>query len=128
MSEDRDAEAVVNSFLAAIIAKDLDRAIALLAPDCEYDNVPMGVVRGPQAVADILGPMLAGCTEVDWPVHRQVARDTLVFNERTDRFLMPHGWVELPVAGLFEVVDGKITLWRDYFDEATYRRQLPTGD
>jgi limonene-1,2-epoxide hydrolase len=25
----------------------------------------------------------------------------------------------LPVAGIFEIRDGRITLWRDYFDKAT---------
>jgi len=45
-------------------------------------------------------------------------------NERTDRFEMGGRWIELPVAGLFTVQDGKITLWRDYFDDATFRQQL----
>ncbi len=31
--------------------------------------------------------------------------------------------VELPVAGVFEVKDGKITAWRDYFDMQTWARQ-----
>jgi limonene-1,2-epoxide hydrolase len=31
-----------------------------------------------------------------------------------------HGrWATLPVAGVFEIHDGKISLWRDYFDKAT---------
>jgi limonene-1,2-epoxide hydrolase len=47
-----------------------------------------------------------------------------VMNERTDRFEMGGRWIELPVAGLFTVQDGKITLWRDYFDDATFRQQL----
>ena len=38
---------------------------------------------------------------------------------------MAHGWVELEVAGVFEVTNGEITLWRDYFDLATYQNQLP---
>jgi limonene-1,2-epoxide hydrolase len=29
-----------------------------------------------------------------------------------------HGrWAALPVAGVFEIRDGKISLWRDYFDK-----------
>jgi limonene-1,2-epoxide hydrolase len=30
----------------------------------------------------------------------------------------------LPVAGVFEVRDGKIAAWRDYFDLATFTKQL----
>jgi limonene-1,2-epoxide hydrolase len=32
--------------------------------------------------------------------------------------------MELPVAGLFVVHHGVITLWRDYFDLATFQAQL----
>jgi limonene-1,2-epoxide hydrolase len=49
-------------------------------------------------------------------VHRQVASDTTVLNERTDRFGVKGKWSGVDVAGVFEVRDGKITLWRDYFD------------
>ena len=123
-----DPAAVVGEFIAALERRDVPSACTLLADEVEYDNVPMGAVRGREAVADILGPMLGACSEVDWPVHRQVAAGTTVFNERTDRFLMDHGWVELPVVGVWEVVDGRITLWRDYFDEPSYRNQLPGRD
>ena len=117
--------AVIDAFIAAIERRDVDAAVELLAPNCEYDNVPMGKVQGPEAVDAILRPMLAGCSEVDWPVLRQSADGPVVWNERLDRFHMAHGWVEVPVAGVWEVHDGLITLWRDYFDEATYRNQLP---
>jgi len=116
----------VTAFITAIERADLDAAIGLLADDVEYDNVPMGKVHGPQAVRDLLGPMLGACSSIEWIVHRQAAEGNLVFNERLDRFEMPFGWLEVPVTGIWEVDDdGRITLWRDYFDEATYRRQLP---
>jgi limonene-1,2-epoxide hydrolase len=42
-----------------------------------------------------------------------------VLNEREDRFEIHGRWVTLPVAGVFEIRDGMIVLWRDYFDRAT---------
>ena len=120
------AARIVGEFIAAIERRDTDAAVALLAEDCEYDNVPIGKVHGSAAVAEVLRPMLDGCSNVDWPVLRQSSSGSVVFNERLDRFLMPHGWVEVPVTGVWEVRDGRITLWRDYFDEPTYRNQLPT--
>ena len=48
----------------------------------------------------------------------------LVLNERTDRFGKGDQWADLPVAGVFEVHDGKITLWRDYFDLTTMMTEL----
>jgi limonene-1,2-epoxide hydrolase len=55
---------------------------------------------------------------VDWITHRQIEVGEAVANERTDRFLIKGNWVEGRVAGFFEVHDGQITLWRDYFDLA----------
>jgi limonene-1,2-epoxide hydrolase len=117
----------VDAFIAALERKDLDAALALVSDDVEYDNVPMGKVHGPDEVRRTLGPMVQACTTIEWVVHRQAAQDHLVFNERLDRFEMPFGWIEVAVAGVWEVHDGRITLWRDYFDEPSYRRQLPGG-
>ena len=115
---------VVGAFIAAIERRDVDAAIELLADDCEYDNVPMGKVHGPAAVRSIMEPLLAEYLEVDWPVIREAVAGSVVFNERLDRFRRAGGWIELPVTGVWEVRDGKITLWRDYFDETTYREQV----
>ena len=115
----------VNAFIHALEVNDLDAACAMVSADCEYDNVPMIKVFGPDGIKGILGPMFANCTEIEWIVHREAQSGTTVFNERLDRFKMPHGWVELPVNGVWEVVDGKITLWRDYFDAASYLKQMP---
>ena len=118
-------DAVVDAFLDAINRKDLDAACGLLADDVEYDNVPMAKVHGRDAVQQLLGPMIDGCAEIEWIVHRQACTGSVVMNERLDRFHMAHGWVEMPCAGIFEVVDGRIALWRDYFDLPTYTNQLP---
>lgn len=118
---------IVTTFITALERGDLDAAMALLADDVEYDNVPLGKMHGPQAVRDLLGPMLGACSTVEWIVHRQAAEGPLVFNERLDRFELPFGWLEVPVTGVWEVHNERITLWRDYFDEGMYKRQLPAG-
>ena len=119
------ADGVVDAFIDAINRKDLDAACGLLADDVEYDNVPMAKVHGRDAVQQLLGPMIDGCSEIEWIVHRQACTGSLVMNERLDRFNMAHGWVDMPCAGIFEVSDGQIVLWRDYFDLPTYTNQLP---
>jgi limonene-1,2-epoxide hydrolase len=47
----------------------------------------------------------------------------VVFNERIDVFQMGGKKVELPVAGVFVVTNGKISAWRDYFDLASFTKQ-----
>lgn len=118
-------EATVNEFIRLVVSMDLDGACELVRADVEYDNVPMGKNVGPDGIKSFLQPMVDGLDEVQFVVHRQTATGNVVMNERTDRFRLGENWLELPVAGVFEVDgDGKISLWRDYFDMATFTDQM----
>jgi limonene-1,2-epoxide hydrolase len=122
-----NAESVVNEFFAAVERISIDDAVAYLADDVSYENMPVQPVRGKDEVRNLMKGFLAASTEVEWRVLRQHCVDNVVFNERLDRFKMNGGWLELPVAGVFEVNEsGKISLWRDYFDMGTYMDQLTT--
>jgi limonene-1,2-epoxide hydrolase len=119
-----DASDVVTALLAACGARDLDSAFDLLAEDVEYDNVPIGSVTGRERVRRVLGGGVTAMAErIEWVVLRQVAAGEVVMAERVDRFLLSGGWLELPVAGVFIVRDGRVVLWRDYFDLAGYQDQ-----
>jgi limonene-1,2-epoxide hydrolase len=121
----KDPGEVVAAFIAAIEAKDVDAAIELLADDVSYENVPMSPIAGKEAVRATLGAFLGAAAQVEWPISRQVVAGNAVINERLDRFQIGNGWLELPVAGVFEVDEhGLITLWRDYFDMSSYTGQL----
>ena len=118
-------EQTVDEFIARICAKDLDAACELVSDDLEYDNVPMGKNIGPDGLKGFLAPLVDGVDEVQFVVHRQVAAGNLVLNERTDRFKVGDAWMDLPVAGIFEVDgEGRIVLWRDYFDMPTLTEQM----
>lgn len=119
------ASEAVRSFLAALEANDVDAALAYLAEGVAYENMPMDPIIGKAATGAVLRQFLEPASEVEWPVLREVATDRLVVNERLDRFRIGDGWLELPVAGFFEIDDnGLISRWRDYFDMASYTSQL----
>jgi limonene-1,2-epoxide hydrolase len=118
------AESTVNAFIAAIEAKDIDAALSHVADDCYYENVPVGGMTGPDEMRSFLAPMFGGEGEVQFEILRQVANDTTVMNDRIDRFVMKGRPIALPVAGVFEVADDKITLWRDFFDNGMFLKAL----
>ena len=122
---------LVRSFLAALTAKDIDTAVTMVSDDLEYDNVPMGKTFGPDGMRQTLTGFFAMLQQLDWQVLRQVSTGDLangtVLNERDDRVLMKGQWWSLPVAGVFEVRDGRITLWRDYFDQPTLMKMMAAG-
>jgi limonene-1,2-epoxide hydrolase len=114
---------VVRSFISLLVARDIETAATMVSTDFEYDNVPMGKAFGPQGLRDTLTGFFGMCTGIDWEIIRQTstgsAQHGTVLNEREDRFEIHGRWATLPVAGIFEIRDGLITLWRDYFDKAT---------
>ncbi len=112
---------VVHALLDAMTTLDYETALTFIAENCEYVNVPLpgSTVHGPDAIRGILEPFFAPTLENEFLIRRESATGPLVFVERLDRHHITGGWVELPVTGVFEVHDGRITLWRDYFDFAT---------
>ncbi len=116
----------VTALIKANEARDVDAILAVLAPDVVYENVPMNVMNGPDEVRAMLGPFAEMAERIEWEVLEQVEGGDVVMNERVDRFWLEGGHqIELRVAGVFKVKNGKITLWRDYFDLAEFNSQMP---
>ncbi len=121
---------IVTRFIRAIERGDFATIQASLHPDVSYENMPITPIVGAAAVTAAIEMFLAPADLVDWKILRQHVLENCdgmcaVFNERIDRFRIGGGWLELPVAGLFEVnPDGLIVLWRDYFDLGSYQTQL----
>jgi limonene-1,2-epoxide hydrolase len=122
----------VNAFIDAVTSGDWDGAKALAADDILYENVgfapasfefPLPTINGSTAMVEFLAAM----QDADWTVHRESTHGSVVVNERTDRFTFGDKRIDLPVAGVFEVVDGRIAFWRDYFDTARMNEQLGLG-
>jgi limonene-1,2-epoxide hydrolase len=118
---------VVRAFNAAMAKMDFDRAVAYVSDDCEYMNGPLGTVTGPEGIKAMLQPFFAAISENEWIIKREAVNGHVVFMERLDRHLLATGWIELPVTGVYEVRDGRISVWHDYFDLATIQRQMPTA-
>jgi limonene-1,2-epoxide hydrolase len=53
-----------------------------------------------------------------------VSDERIVMTERVDRFVIDGEPFSLPVMGIFEIVDDKISAWRDYFDLQQFTRRL----
>lgn len=116
-------DSFVRTFISLLVARDLTGAAAMVSADFEYDNVPMGKAFGPEALTSTLNGFFGMCTNIDWEILRQTSSGDMnhgtVLNERDDRVEIHGRWATLPVAGVFEIRDGKLTLWRDYFDRQT---------
>ena len=106
---------------------DLETVLDCFTDDAEYVNIP---IDPPNVGKDMIRATIEGFTgaasEIQFVVHHQSENaEGIVMNERTDRFLIGDTWVELPVMGVFELSDGKILKWRDYFDLNQFMSQMP---
>ena len=119
------AAETVHAFLNAVTAFDYDAAMTLIAANCEYENMPMGKAIGPAGVRGVLEPFFSPTLENEFLILWEVSSGKTVFTERLDRHRLATGWVELPVTGVWEVENGLITVWREYFAAATILSKWP---
>lgn len=115
-----DEIAVVLAFLGHLEDMDVDAAVALLADDAVYQNVPLPPDRGKRAVERTLRRMMSAGSGFRVVNHNVASDGPVVLTERTDVLSVGKGRFRLDAAfwvcGTFEVHDGRITLWRDRFD------------
>ena len=112
--------ATVRAFLDALGRLDTDAALALLAEDVVYQNVSLPKATGKPAVAKQLAVLGRYATGFEAINHRIVGDGETVLTERTDIIEIRRVRMEFWVCGVFEVRDGKIAMWRDYFDWANF--------
>lgn len=115
----------VRDFISAWEARDVDAILGMMTPDAVYLNVGLPEAVGHEAIRGFVAPFLAGASKVTWTVrHMAETADGVVLTERTDVFELGGRSLEIPVMGVFEFRDGKISAWRDYFDVPAFQRQM----
>ena len=113
-----DAEALVREFCDAWSKKDADLITGYFTDDAVYHNIPLEPLNGREAIGAFISGLLAGAETVEFQIKHMVSSGDVVMNERVDVFKMGAKEGAFRVAGIFEVRDGKIAAWRDYFDMA----------
>ena len=81
-------------------------------------------VQGRDTIRKTVQGFMAAATAVQWDMPHLAAVGNVVLTERVDKFEVNGTWVELPVMGTFEVTDGQITAWRDYFDLNQFQTRM----
>ena len=124
MSESDNID-LVRRFCAAWSQSKLDipTILTFFTDDAVYHNMPIQPIQGKDAIKGVIEQFMTPFERCDWQVLRIAAAGDTVLTERVDRFLAADKNVELPVMGAFEIRDGKIAAWRDYFDLGAWTRQ-----
>ena len=111
-----DPQAVVERFLGALAAGDIDTAADLLDEHVTYVNVGFPALRGRRRAIGFLRPLARPGVSFEVYLHAIAANGGTVLTERTDVLNFGPCRMQFWVTGRFDVQDGRITLWRDSFD------------
>lgn len=111
--------AIVERFLDRLRVADSDGAADLLAVDVEYENKGLPTIHGRERVRRLFEAMNRVGTGFEVYVHLISADGSSVLTERTDVLKWGRLRIQFWVCGRFDVRDGEIVVWRDYFDHLT---------
>jgi limonene-1,2-epoxide hydrolase len=108
-------DAIVREFLRAWERRDTESIVDRLADDAVYQAMPLPPIVGKAAIREFVGAR-ADVPPPRIAIHHQVAAGDVVMNERTDDVVLNGRPVTLQICAVFEIEDGRIAAWREYFD------------
>lgn len=114
----------VQTFLFALAREDFDTVESLAGPELIWQNVGLPSIRGRGRIMKLLR---RGKGRVGFAVKfHNIAQDGgIVLTERTDAIILGPIRLQFWVWGRFEVCEGQVTLWRDYFDFFDFMVKAP---
>ena len=115
---------MIVDFIEAWSKLDPVELASFFTEDGIYHNMPTQPVQGRTNVEGLIRGFSAAWTETTWDVLNIMSSGNVVIAERLDRTKAGDNSVDLPVVGVFELEEGKIKAWRDYFDQGTYMRLM----
>lgn len=127
VSTDIDNAHTVEVFLSALQDKDLDTAGAQLDENLVYENVGFPTIRGRARTMKLFRGMQRPSLGFEVKFHRMAVNGATVLTERTDVLVIGPVRLQFWVCGVFEVHNGRITLWRDYFDMFDFSKAIARG-
>ena len=115
---------IIDRFHRAFAKGDFQSVMDCCTDDVVWDNVPMKPIVGKQAVLTFLEKFARGMSDPRYERKNVLERDGLVMVEGVENYVKNSKSVRVPYMAAFEIRDGKISQWRDYFDLSTVERQL----
>lgn len=113
---------IIRSFIEAWSRLDAEELAAFFTEDGTYYNMPAAPITGRDNVKAFIAGFIKDWTQTDWDTLNIMGAGDVVIAERLDRTKVGDIAVDLPCCGVFEMEGGKIKIWRDYFDMATYMK------
>ena len=113
-------EKIMRRFLAYWSTREGDAMADLFHADGVYDNVPnKAPMQNREAIRQWLKMVFAHLTRIDVEVLHIASEGEWILSERLDTHVRGDHLMPLPVMNASRIVDGKIVMFRDYYDRQT---------
>ena len=119
-----DNEKIIRDFIEAWSRLDPEELSLYFTEDGVYHNMPAAPVAGRENVKKMIAGFTRPWTQTHWEILHLVSSGDVVIAERIDRTKAGDKAVDLPCTGVFEMKNGRIKVWRDYFDMGTYVKAM----
>lgn len=115
---EQDLMTVVTQIMDSWKAGNIDGVLEHVADDVQYYyRVGSAPLNGPDEIRAFLEKFGSGMSDIRWRITRHAQDGNLLMVEGADDFVDAKGnRVQIPYMGMFEFENGKIRLWRDYFN------------
>lgn len=117
----------IRRFIESCVRADPDQFADHFTEDAIWWNSPWQPVRGRAAIRETLRRGAERMTALPWEIRHIVADGDVVMTERVDYFLVGGNRIRVPCMGVFELRNGKIAAWRDYWDLGQFEAQMPSA-
>jgi limonene-1,2-epoxide hydrolase len=117
--------ALIRRFIEACVRADPDEFASYFAEDAIWWNSPWQPVQGRASIRETLRRGAEQMIALPWEIRHIVADGDVVMTERVDHFQVGSNRISVPSMGIFELRNGKIVAWRDYWDLRQFEAQLP---
>jgi len=122
-------EDIMRRFLALWSERDAEGMANCFAEDGIYDNVPdKKPMFGREAIRQWLEFCFQHLSRIDVRILTIASHQNWVLSERLDDHIIGDRHMPLPVMNASQIVDGKIKLFRDYYDRRTVTELGMGGD
>ncbi|HTW50137.1 MAG TPA: limonene-1,2-epoxide hydrolase family protein [Acidobacteriaceae bacterium] len=117
--------AFIRKFIETCVRADPDEFAGFFTEDAVWWNSPWRAIGGRDAIRETLRRGAQTMTALPWEILHIIANADVVMTERIDHFQVGDRRVSVPCMGIFELRDGKIAAWRDYWDLRQFEAQMP---
>lgn len=113
-----EAEQLIDRFVAAWARCDVNELLDFFTDDAVWHPMPVKPAVGKDELRALISAWLQ--TTPRGQIRRQISDGNVVMHERTDRCTLNGRELEEPIAAVFEIDNGRISAWREYFDMSPY--------